>query len=235
MAAMPSSTVAQRRVLVVEDDEPVQRLIARALERDGFDVVSVADAARARDAIEMREFDLLILDLRLPDADGLDVLAQMRERAEVPTIIVSGRGAEGDRVLGLTSGADDYVVKPFSPRELVARVHAVLRRASGETPADGVSFGAVEIDRRAHEVRVAGQRVALTPQEYELLTTLADRAGRACSREELLRWAWSSSPEFQDPATVTEHVRRLRSKLEVDPARPRHIVTVRGVGYRLDL
>ena len=229
-----TSAVSSRKVLVVEDDEPVQRLITRALEREGFGVEAVADAAAARQAAVSGDFDLVILDLRLPDADGLDVLTQMREVVEVPTIIVSGRGAEGDRVLGLTSGADDYVVKPFSPRELVARVHAVLRRSAGPATPEQMMFGDLEIDRLAHEVRFGGQRVALTPQEYELLAVLTERAGRACSREELLRWAWGSSPEYQDAATVTEHVRRLRSKLEADPARPKHIVTVRGVGYRFD-
>lgn len=223
-----------RRVLVVEDDEPVQRLISRALEREGFAVVSVADASSAQSALTDGEFDLVILDLRLPDADGLDVLGQVRETRDVPTIIVSGRGAEGDRVLGLTSGADDYMVKPFSPRELVARVQAVLRRTVPGAPSDVLAFGELEVDRKAHEVRRRGRTVALTPQEYALLEALADRVGRACSREELLRWAWGSSVEFQDPATVTEHVRRLRSKLEDDPAKPRHLVTVRGVGYRFD-
>ncbi len=223
-----------RRVLVVEDDEPVQRLISRALERDGFSVVSVARASSAQEALAAEAFDLLILDLRLPDADGLDVLSQMRETRDVPTIIVSGRGAEGDRVLGLTSGADDYVVKPFSPRELVARVQAVLRRAAPGETADVMTFGELELDRKAHEVRRSGSTVPLTPQEYSLFEALVDREGRACSREELLRWAWGSSAEFQDPATVTEHIRRLRSKLEDDPAKPRHLVTVRGVGYRFD-
>lgn len=234
LVAEASAAVVHRTVLVVEDDEPVQRLIARALEREGFEVYAVADAAAARDAARGHEFDLMILDLRLPDADGLDVLTQLREHGEVPTIIVSGRGAEGDRVLGLTSGADDYVVKPFSPRELVARAHAVLRRAAVPAPAETLAFGDVEIDRRGHGVKLRGEEVQLTPQEYELLVTLAERPGRACSREELLRWAWGSSPEYQDAATVTEHVRRLRVKLEEDPAKPRHIVTVRGVGYRLD-
>lgn len=234
LVAEASTAVEHRRVLVVEDDEPVQRLIARALEREGFDVLSVADAAAACEAVGHGEFDLIVLDLRLPDADGLDVLTQLRELADVPTIIVSGRGAEGDRVLGLSSGADDYVVKPFSPRELVARAHAVLRRAAGPVTPDRLVFGDLEIDRMAHEVRLREQRVPLTPQEYELLSVLTARAGRACSREELLRWAWGSSPEYQDAATVTEHVRRLRAKLEHDPGRPSHIVTVRGVGYRFD-
>lgn len=226
--------VDHRKVLVVEDDEPVQRLISRALEREGFDVFAVADAAAARQAVQGNGFDLLILDLRLPDADGLDVLTQLRELVDVPTIIVSGRGAEGDRVLGLVSGADDYVVKPFSPRELVARAHAVLRRAAGPEQPDKLLFGDLEIDRMAHEVRLRGESVPLTPQEYELLLVLAERAGRACSREELLRWAWGSSPDYQDAATVTEHIRRLRVKLEGDADRPRHLVTVRGVGYRFD-
>ncbi|MBI2169750.1 MAG: response regulator transcription factor [Actinobacteria bacterium] len=234
MTAEARTGVLHQRVLVVEDDEPVQRLIARALEREGFEVISVPDAAGARLAIGSGEYHLMILDLRLPDADGLDVLTQLRELTEVPTIIVSGRGAEGDRVLGLTSGADDYVVKPFSPRELVARAHAVLRRAAGPPSAETLAFDDLEIDRRAHEVRLGGQRVPLTPQEYELLIVLAERTGRACSREELLRWAWGSSPDYQDAATVTEHIRRLRAKLETDAARPRHLVTVRGVGYRFD-
>ncbi|HLF99419.1 MAG TPA: response regulator transcription factor [Acidimicrobiia bacterium] len=228
------TAVKPRRVLVVEDDEPVQRLISRALEREGFAVDSVSDAAAARQAVADAEFDLVILDLRLPDADGLDVLTQLRDLADVPTIIVSGRGGEGDRVLGLSSGADDYVVKPFSPRELVARAHAVLRRSATPASPDLMTFGDIEVDRRAHEVRLRKERVSLTPQEFALLSVLTDRPGRACSREELLRWAWDSSPEYQDAATVTEHVRRLRAKLEADPARPRHLVTVRGLGYRFD-
>jgi DNA-binding response OmpR family regulator len=226
---------AELEVLVVEDDEAVSRFLARTLEREGFAVVTAAGGREALALVRDRHFDLIVLDLMLPDVDGLDVLSELREGSGVPTIIVSGRGDEADLVLGLRSGADDYVVKPFSPRELAARVHAVLRRATMAAGAPShLRFGDLEVDVEGRVVRIDGERVTLTRQEFDLLVAMATRPGRACTREELLEWAWGSSSDFQDPATVTEHVRRLRQKLDQSPGARVHIATVRGVGYRFD-
>ncbi len=232
---MPTLQMSATRVLVVEDDERVRQFLIRALEREGYEVEAVAGGNEALERQRSSPFDLVVLDLMLPDADGLDVLTEMRQVSFVPAIIVSGRAAEADRVLGLQSGADDYIVKPFSPRELAARVEAVLRRArTTEPPASRLQFGDLEIDMASREVFVDGASVVLTRQEFDLLAELASRPRRACSREELLDWAWGSSAEYQDPATVTEHVRRLRIKLEDEAGSAAHIVTVRGVGYRFD-
>lgn len=222
------------RVLVVEDDGRVSEVLARVLARAGFCVSLAESAGEARRSFGDGCVDLVLLDLDLPDGDGLDLLAEIRECGDVPTIVVSERHSEGDRILGLRMGADDYVVKPFSPAELVARVAAVLRRCGGEDVPESIVHGDLEIDARSHQVFLRGREVELTRREFDLLATLAAQPRRAFSREELLREVWESAPEYLGKATVTEHVRRLRRKLGDRPVGPPWIVAVRGVGYRFE-
>jgi DNA-binding response OmpR family regulator len=230
------------RVLVVEDDKSTRLLVRRVLERDGFVVVEAVDGVSAMAAVTGAEgtppVDLVILDLQLPRLNGLAVLRAMRRESVVPVIILSGRGEEKVRVLGFEAGADDYVVKPFFPRELIARVRAVLRRVEPPpAPVDDGSrlvFGDLVIDVRGREVHVGGRAAAITAREFDLLAFLAASPREVFSREQLLNEVWRSSSEWQDPATVTELIRRLRLKVEPEPDRPRWIQTVRGVGYRFD-
>jgi two-component system, OmpR family, phosphate regulon response regulator PhoB len=225
--------VAAPRVLIAEDDSDAQLVMRAALERDGM-VVEVADDGHAAlAAARSHRVDLVLLDLDLPHLDGLDVLEAVRASRDVPVIIVSGRRGEGDRVLGLELGADDYVVKPFSGRELAARVRSVLRRYRPPVP-DVIDHGSLVIDTVAREARRETVPLQLTRLELDLLVVLASNPRRTFTRKELLHLVWESAPEWQDPATVTEHVRRLRQKIEADPERPRWIVTVRGTGYRFE-
>jgi DNA-binding response OmpR family regulator len=176
----------------------------------------------------------VVLDLMLPSMDGLTVLRRIRGMATTPVILLTALGDEADRVLGLELGADDYVVKPFSPRELTARVASVLRRAGPATSAASRQFDGLQIDEVAREVPRDGRLVELTRREFDLLACLTRSPRRVFTRGQLLEQVWDSSPEWQDPATVTVHVGHLRQKIEDDPARPRRIVTVRGVGYRFE-
>jgi len=184
--------------------------------------------------------DLVVLDLMLPSLDGLEVCRRLRAVAPVPVIMLTARGEEADRIAGLELGADDYVAKPFSPRELTARVKAVLRRAAGGAGAVGpappeetaLTAGSLELDVRSHEARVAGELVALTAREFDLLAHLMRHPRRAFRREELLEDVWGFA--YGDTSTVTVHVRRLREKIEADPSAPRHVCTVWGVGYRFE-
>ena len=225
------------RVLVVEDDPTISEVVVRYLEREGLDVEAVADGRDALDAAAAHWPDLVVLDLMLPGMDGLEVCRRLRARAPVPVIMLTARGDEEDRVLGLELGADDYVVKPFSPRELTARVRAVLRRAVASGVPDGLGVEAIEtgnlcIDLPARQVTLANEVVPLTAREFDLLVHLARSPRRVFTREELLERVWGYS--FGDTATVTVHVRRLREKIEVTPSEPQHLVTVWGVGYRWD-
>jgi two-component system, OmpR family, response regulator ResD len=222
------------RIMVVDDDATVADVVARYLTRDGFDVETEDDGQRALERALASPPDLLVLDLMLPGLDGLEVFRRLRERAPVPTIMLTARGGEEERVLGLELGADDYLAKPFSPRELTARVHAVLRRAHAplEVHPSTMRAGEVELDARAHEVTVSGRPVALTVREFELLAFLMQRPGVAFRREQLLEKVWGYT--FGDTSTVTVHVRRLREKIERDPADPHLIRTVWGIGYRFD-
>lgn len=223
-----------RHVLVVDRHADDRAPIARALEFEGFTVTSVSCIDHDREFLDRGRVDLVVFD-PTTDGHGLGVVARLRADFHVPVVVVSARAEEGDRVLALTLGADDYMMKPLSTLELAARVLAVLRRYQGrESRPDIRSYGDVEFDRTACQVRVRGRLVDLTPKEYDLLVTLTARPGRTCSREQLLGWVWDSSSELQDPATVTEHIRRLRKKLGDDPESPRHLVTVRGTGYRWD-
>jgi len=211
-------------LLVVEDDEAIAVPLVRGLERSGYEVTRVATG---REALDVNGVDLVLLDLGLPDLDGYEVCRRLRAASGVPIIVVTARGDEGDRVLGLELGADDYVVKPFGIRELVARVRAVSRRAVVE-PAGPQRVGALEIDRRTRRVSVAGRELALAPKEYELLALLADDAGAVVSRNQIMEEVWD--PHWYGPTkTLDVHVASLRRKL----GDPRWIETVRGVGFRL--
>lgn len=225
------------RVLVVDDDPTVAEVVVGYLRRAGHEVTSAADGRAALAACQPDMPDLVVLDLVMPGMDGLEVCRQLRRRAAVPVIMLTAMGEEEDRVLGLELGADDYVTKPFSPRELVLRVESVLRRAgapSGEPVASPrlLTAGAVQVDLDAHSATRDGRVLALTGREYDLLAFLLAHPGRVFTRGELLRsvWGWS----FGDESTVTVHMRRLREKVEPDPTQPTLLVTVWGVGYRLD-
>jgi len=223
------------RVLVVDDDPTVSDVVRRYLERDGFVVESTADGAATLAAAAARPPDLVVLDLGLPGLDGLEVCRQLRSHGPVPIVMLTARGSETDRILGLELGADDYVTKPFSPRELVLRVQSVLRRAASTAvpiPTGVLTDGGLVVDTAAHEVTIDGRRIALTTREYDLLVFFLRHPGEAFERTVLLElvWGWT----YADATTVTVHVRRLREKVEVDPALPARIVTVWGVGYRYE-
>jgi DNA-binding response OmpR family regulator len=222
------------RVLVVDDEPRVREVVAAYLERDGYRVLAAADAAAARGHLTGQTPDLVILDVMFPGASGLELLGEIRRSSQVPVIVLTARTEEADRVLGLELGADDYVVKPFSPRELVARVRSVLRRAVPVQAPERMTFDGLEIDRGAREVLVSGERVVLTAREFDLLAFLAEHPRQVFSRAQLLDQVWDSSVDWQDPATVTVHVRRIRRKIEADPAEPRWITTAWGVGYRFE-
>jgi DNA-binding response OmpR family regulator len=224
------------RILIVDDDPNVADVVTRYLHREGFVVDAVSDGRAALDRALAAPPDLVVLDLMLPGIDGLEVCRRIRALAPVPVIMLTARGDEADRVVGLELGADDYMAKPFSPRELTARVKAVLRRArgplataSGPGPMVLTDAGLV-VDVAARQARIDGELVALTARELELLVFLMRRPRQAFGREELLQQVWGYS--YGDTSTVTVHVRRLREKVELDPSSPRRIVTVWGVGYR---
>jgi DNA-binding response OmpR family regulator len=225
------------RVLVVDDEPVVRDVLSRYLRFEGFEVETAADGQAALEAFESSRPELVLLDLMLPRLDGLEVFRRMQGRNRVAVIMLTARGEETDRIVGLDLGADDYVVKPFSPREVVARVRAVLRRSGGDaTGGDGdepLRFPELEIDPRTREVRVGGRVAELTPKEFDLLHLLASNPGAVLSRLRLLEEVWDIAFDG-DPSTVTVHVLRLREKVEADPSNPRHILTVWGVGYRFE-
>jgi DNA-binding response OmpR family regulator len=224
--------MAAQRVLVVDDEPTVRDVVARYLEREGYVVREVGDGDEVAAAVESFRPDLVVLDVMLPGRSGLEVLRDLDNR--VPVILLTARTDETDRVLGLELGADDYVVKPFSPRELVARVRSVLRRSGAPTGTAVLTFDDLSIDLAAREVRVSGEVIALTAKEFDVLAHLASHPRQVFSRAQLLVAVWDSSPDYQDPATVTVHVRRVRNKIERDPEQPRWIATVWGVGYRFE-
>jgi DNA-binding response OmpR family regulator len=226
--------VSEVRVLVVDDEPMVREVLARYLEREGFAVQTVEDGEKALSTFEASPPDLVLLDLMLPRVDGLEVFRRMRERSSTAVIMLTAKGEETDRVVGLELGADDYVTKPFSPREVVARVRAVLRRSTVRgSPADVLRFDDLELDGQRREVRRAGQAVRLTRKEFDLLFLLASNSGRTFTRAELLEEVWDFAWDG-DTATVTVHIRRLREKIEDDPSHPTHLITVWGVGYRFE-
>jgi DNA-binding response OmpR family regulator len=232
---MTSGGVSPSRILVVEDDPTVAEVVVRYLRRDGHEVESVGDGVEALRRALASPPDLVILDLMLPKMDGLQVCRKLRERLPIPVIMLTALGDEMDRVVGLETGADDYVTKPFSPRELALRVQSVLRRARGALVPTGTGVlrdAELVVDVGAHEVRLGDQEITLTAREFDLLTHLMRNPRQAFSRAALLDqvWGWS----FGDSSTVTVHVRRLREKVEKDPTAPQRIVTVWGVGYRYE-
>jgi DNA-binding response OmpR family regulator len=226
-------------VLVVDDDPIVRDVLERYLAREGFAVTSAADGRAAIEALEGALPDLIVLDLMLPLIDGAEVFRRVRAReASTAVIMLTARGEETDRIVGLRSGADDYVAKPFSPREVAARCQAVLRRTRAPetpsaTPDPPLEFGELRIEPEAREVTVSGRPVALTPREFELLCFFARNPRIAFERTQLLDELWDVAYSG-DPSTVTVHVRRLREKIEADPSEPRHLVTVWGSGYRFE-
>jgi DNA-binding response OmpR family regulator len=219
-------------VLVVDDDHTVREVVVSYLRADGHQVREAADGEAALDALREARADLVVLDLMLPGIDGLEVCRRLRETSDVPIIMLTALGEETERVVGLQHGADDYVTKPFSPRELVLRVGSVLRRAgrAEEPDVEVVTDGDLVVDSMQHVATLGGERLALTVREFDLLRFLVANPGVAWSRDQLLQevWGWS----FGDQSTVTVHVRRLREKVEKDPTAPERLVTVWGVGYR---
>ncbi len=235
MVAEDSGGAAQT-VLVVEDDPTVAEVVTRYLEREGFRVIVTDDGLDGLHAAESHLPDLVVLDLMLPSLDGHEVFRRLRLKSQVPVIMLTAKAEEADRVLGLEVGADDYVVKPFSPRELTLRVKSILRRAAppGRDPSNPEVLGAgdIKVDLRSREVWVGEVPAPLTVLEFDLLSFLMRNPGRAYSRESLLERVWGY--RVGDTSTVTVHIRRLREKIELDPVSPKHLVTVWGTGYRFD-
>jgi two-component system response regulator ResD len=222
------------RVLIVDDEPIVRDVLQRYLARSGFSVDTAADGEQALAAMEAAAPSLVLLDLMLPGLDGLEVFTRIRDRGPTPVIMLTARGEETDRVVGLEMGADDYITKPFSPREVVARVRSVLRRSENGGRQGGlIRAGDLEIDGSGRRVTIGGRPLTLTPKEFDLLLFLASNPGTVYGRVELLEELWDFAFDG-DPSTVTVHIRRLREKTEPDPSDPRHLVTVWGVGYRFD-
>jgi len=226
--------MTRSKVLVVDDDPSIVELVRLYLEREGYRVLVAYDGLEALEMARQQQPDLVVLDLLLPEVDGLDVCRILQTESDVPIIMLTAKTAEEDRVVGLRLGADDYVTKPFSPRELVARVQAVLRRVGKESPNGPaeVRFADLVIDRRSHEVRVRDEAVSLTPTEFRLLEVLAGEPGRAFTRPELLDRVFGYDFEGFE-RTVDVHVKNLRKKIEPDPRDPVYLKTVYGVGYKL--
>ena len=224
------------RILVVDDEQVVTEVVERYLRTEGYEVSLASDGAEALRLAEETVPDLVVLDLMLPVVDGLEVCREIRKKSQVPIIMLTARGEETDRVVGLERGADDYVVKPFSPRELVARVKSVLRRASsGPAPSAGgtLRFDALTINPQTRVVTVGSGEAGLTGKEFDLLFFLASHPGHIFTREQLMDKVWDYT-YAADPSTVTVHIRRLREKVEADPVKPRYIKTVWGVGYKFE-
>jgi DNA-binding response OmpR family regulator len=222
-----------KTILVVDDERKIVTVLKGYLEQAGFRVVTAGDGQMALTAFRHAKPDLVILDLMLPGIDGLDVCRALRRESSVPIIMLTARAEEADRLIGLELGADDYVVKPFSPREVVLRVRAILRRVEGEVAASELlQAGDIALDLAAHQATVAGRPVELTPMEFELLAVLARSPGRTFTRAQLLQQIQESPLEGFE-RTIDVHVRNLRAKIESDPKDPRYILTVYGVGYKL--
>jgi DNA-binding response OmpR family regulator len=220
-------------VLVVDDEPIVREVVVRYLEREGYATLEAGDGHRARELLEGESADLVVLDVMLPGTDGLELCRWIRARSELPVIMLTARGEEADRIVGLELGADDYVTKPFSPRELAARVRTVLRRSRPEPARTSrVAFGDIRVDASTREVWKGDVELKLTAKEFDLLWFLATHPRRVFGRDQLMSRVWGYEAAL-DTGTVTVHVRRLREKIEDDPSHPRHLQTVWGVGYRL--
>jgi len=222
------------RILLVDDEQSIQTLLSYPLRKDGYHVTSALDGSEALRRFEEGRFDLVILDLMLPQLNGVEVCRQLRSRSQVPIIMLTAKGSETDKVAGLEVGADDYITKPFSMREFRSRVKAALRRSrmAADTQDDGaIETGDLSIDFDRRMVTLGGEEVKVTYVEFEILGALARSPGRVLTRETLLEHVWGDS-EYRDPRTVDVHIRHLREKLEKDPKEPDYLFTVRGVGYR---
>ncbi len=229
-------TIAETSILIVDDEPALREALTYSLSREGYAVSSAATSAEALAKVDRQMPNFIVLDLGLPDADGLELCRRVRSRSSVPILMLTARQSEVDKIVGLEMGGDDYMTKPFSMRELLARIKAILRRSSHETDAkqlDTIEFGETVIDRLAHRVTHKGEEITLTPLEFEMLSFLAENRGIVFSRETLLDRVWKYSyPEGS--RTVDVHMRWLRQKIEDDPARPKILLTVRGVGYKLE-
>lgn len=224
------------RVLVVDDERVVTEVVERYLQREGYEVSLASDGAEALKLAQEWAPDLVVLDLMLPVIDGLEVCRRLRQDSQIPIIMLTARGEETDRVVGLELGADDYIVKPFSPRELVARVKSVLRRTSAgpaQAPGGTLRFGSLTVNPQTRDVTLQGTPVHLTAKEFDLLWFLASHPSQVFTREQLMNQVWDYT-YAADPSTVTVHIRRLREKVEADPIKPRYVKTVWGVGYKFE-
>ena len=221
-------------VLVVDDEPIVRDIVVRYLRRDGFTTLEAGDGNDARKLIETGELHLVVLDVMLPGTDGLELCRWIRNRSDLPVILLTARSDESDRIVGLELGADDYVTKPFSPRELAVRVRTVLRRSrSAPSSLERLAFGDLVLDGASRQVHRANRPLTLTVREFDLLWFLASNPRRVFSRDQLMERVWGYEAAL-DTGTVTVHIRRLREKIETDPSRPEHLQTVWGVGYRFD-
>lgn len=223
------------RILVVDDEASVRNLVTSYLAREGYDLLEADNGADALKLARTAHPDLVILDLMIPEVDGLEVCRILRSETDIFILMLTARTEETDKLLGLGLGADDYLTKPFSPRELVARVKAILRRRPGEITTNNkvVRAGSIEIDPSRHEAVIGGRILELTAREFDILSQLATRPGMVFTREKLLEAVWGTN-FYGDPRVVDVHVAKLRKKLEDDPAHPSHLMTVRGVGYKLE-
>jgi two-component system OmpR family response regulator len=220
-------------ILIVDDDPEIRRLLVDYLARNGFAAIAARDGREMWQALDRHLIDLVVLDLMLPDSDGLTLCRDLRAKSNIPVLMLTARGEEADRIVGIEMGADDYLVKPFNPRELLARLRALLRRSqmgAAASAGDVLQFGALELDRGALEVRLNGLPVALTAHQFSLLWALATHPGRVLSREALLELARGDALESFD-RSIDVHISRIRAAIEDDPREPRRIITVRGAGY----
>jgi DNA-binding response OmpR family regulator len=229
--------MSEGHILVVEDEPSLREVVSLYLKRAGYRVATASDGRLALDWLERESPDLVVLDLMLPHVDGFEIARRLRARGDTPIIMLTARREESERIAGLELGADDYVVKPFSPQELVSRVRAVLRRSRKEGAPTGrepaLSFDSIQIDPGARAVTVRGAEKTLTAKEFDLLHWLARHPRQVFTRDQLLENVWGYS-EYIDPGAVTVHIRRLREKIEADPSDPKHILTVWGVGYKFE-
>ena len=226
----------EKSILVIEDEPSIAEVVSLYLRRAGYQVETIDDGKLALESLQKGIPDLVVMDLMLPNVDGYTLTRWLRDRSEVPIIMLTSRRAEMDRINGLETGADDYVVKPFSPQELVSRVRAVLRRTRGDGPSENqqaLEFDDLKIEPFSREVHVRGQRIEMTMKEFDLLNLFTRHPRQVFTREHLLERVCFTS-DYIDPGTVTVHIRRLREKIEKDPSRPQHLVTIWGVGYKFE-
>lgn len=224
------------QIMLVEDEPSISEVVTLYLKRAGYQVQAFTDGALALERLQQNLPDLLVLDLMVPNVDGYEITRWLRDRSDVPIIILTARRSEADRIAGLEMGADDYVVKPFSPQELVSRVRAVLRRTHREIEEEGqqpLDIGDLSINPQTRMVILKGEEIGLTAKEFEMLWHLARHPRQVFTRDQLLESVWGLS-DYIDPGTVTVHIRRLREKIEADPSKPRYLQTVWGVGYKFE-